>query len=136
LTCKVRSVHFSPACQIDCYPILTYCGVGSSRRRRSRRDLVFAEGSAVRRLIDRRAQCLSTIVGAPLNTKQMRTVSFFCFSRFFTYHFFCAGLLDYWSHGNDGVTAELSHGRPTMRHLSDVGAVERRGIVDWATFVS
>lgn len=77
---------------------------------RDRPSGTVVRSSKTRAMFAMRACRKSTMVGAPLNTKQMRTVSFFfCF--FFFLHtspIFCAGILDYSAHGNDGATVELS----------------------------
>ncbi|KAF8500788.1 MutL C terminal dimerization domain-containing protein, partial [Russula emetica] len=74
--------------------------------------------SKTRAMFAMRACHKSTMVGAPLNAKQMRTI---------IRHM-----------GTMEQPWNCPHGRPTMKHLSDVGAVERREekTVDWATFVS
>ena len=83
----------------------------------------------------------STMVGDSLNTKQMTTVS--------PPHVMALNFI-YFSCLTDGSPGQIirhmgtieqpwncPHGRPTMRHLSDLGAVEMRGggAVNWAMFV-
>jgi DNA mismatch repair protein PMS2 len=92
----------------------------------------------------------STMVGDPLNAKQMTTVSLNP-PPFFTRHSPCFFLFLSCSCLTDGSSGQIirhmgtieqpwncPHGRPTMRHLSDLGAQERReggGPVNWAMFV-
>ncbi|KAI0298216.1 hypothetical protein BC826DRAFT_998583 [Russula brevipes] len=73
--------------------------------------------SKTRAMFAMRACRKSIMVGASLNAKQMTAI---------IRHM-----------GTMEQPWNCPHGRPTMRHLSDVGAVERRGgrAVDWATFV-
>lgn len=74
---------------------------------RDRPSGTLVRSSKTRAMFAMRACRKSTMVGAPLNAKQMRTVSFFFFvffSRLFTYHPF----LDHSAHGNDGAAVELS----------------------------
>ncbi|KAH9992158.1 hypothetical protein BJV77DRAFT_1003804 [Russula vinacea] len=85
---------------------------------RDRPSGTLVRSSKTRAMFAMRACRKSTMVGAPLNAKQMRTI---------IQHM-----------GTMEQPWNCPHGRPTMRHLSDVGAVERREerAVDWATFVS
>lgn len=85
---------------------------------RDRPSGTLVRSSKTRAMFAMRACRKSTMVGAPLNAKQMRTI---------VRHM-----------GTMEQPWNCPHGRPTMRHLSDVGAVVRREekTVDWATFVS
>ena len=81
---------------------------------RDRPSGTLVRSSKTRAMFAMRACRKSIMVGAPLNAKQMRTVSFFLFPPLHMCHsrvlFSCLtyGLLDHSAHGNDGATVELS----------------------------
>ena len=79
---------------------------------RDRPSGTVVRSSKTRAMFAMRACRMSTMVGASLNAKQMRTVSFFSFLPPLTFHPFffisTAELLDHSAYGNDGATVELS----------------------------
>ncbi|KAI9440283.1 hypothetical protein F5148DRAFT_1258759 [Russula earlei] len=85
---------------------------------RDRPSGTLVRSSKTRAMFAMRACRKSIMVGAPLNAKQMTTI---------IRHM-----------GTMEQPWNCPHGRPTMRHLSDVGAMERRKetAVDWATFIA
>jgi len=84
---------------------------------RDRPSGTLVRSSKTRAMFAMRACRKSTMVGAPLNAKQMTTI---------IRHM-----------GTMEQPWNCPHGRPTMRHLSDVGAMVRRRekAVDWTAFI-
>ncbi|KAH9961814.1 hypothetical protein BC827DRAFT_1202133 [Russula dissimulans] len=84
---------------------------------RDRPSGTLVRSSKTRAMFAMRACRKSTMVGAPLNAKQMTAI---------IRHM-----------GTMEQPWNCPHGRPTMRHLSDIGAMEKRRrekVVDWAAF--
>ncbi len=123
-----KDSQFSPACQISLLPDIDLAWgawvIGDADLEeilhllRDRPSGTLVRSSKTRAMFAMRACRKSTMVGAPLNAKQMRTVSFFfVFLLLVPLHishpfFFCfiltVELLDHSAHGNDGATVELS----------------------------